>query len=91
MYDYDSNAILAEPFKNRTDTKILPAYTKLAIELTTKGFKTKVHWLDNEASRALKNYNKNQQINYQLTPPHIHCRNAAERAIQTWKITSLPD
>ena len=85
MYDYDSNAILAKPLKNRTGTEILLAYTKLTSELTTKGFKPKVHWLDNEASQALKKYNNDQQIDYQLTPPHIHCRNAAERAIRTWK------
>jgi hypothetical protein len=41
--------------------------------------------LDNKASAILQEFMSNQQINFQLVPPHIHCRNAAERAIHTWK------
>jgi hypothetical protein len=41
--------------------------------------------LDNEASTALKEYNKSEQVDYQLVPPQVHRRNAAERAIRTWK------
>jgi hypothetical protein len=44
-----------------------------------------MHWLDNKASNLLKTYNQEQQIEYQLVPPHIHRRNAAELAIRTWK------
>ena len=53
--------------------------------LTNRGLKPKLHWLDNEASTALKSFITNQQTQYQLTPPHIHRRNAAERAIRTFK------
>jgi hypothetical protein len=28
---------------------------------------------------------RTKQVEYQLAPPHCHCRNAAERAIRTWK------
>jgi hypothetical protein len=41
--------------------------------------------LDNEASTTLKEYNKSEQVDYQLAPPQVHRRNAAERAIRTWK------
>jgi hypothetical protein len=41
--------------------------------------------LDNEASLALGNYITKQVIDYQLAPPHIHWRDNAERAIQTYK------
>jgi hypothetical protein len=41
--------------------------------------------MDNEASSALKNYFTVQDMTYQLVPPHCHRRNAAERAIRTFK------
>ena len=41
--------------------------------------------LDNETSNNLLNAFEKENINYQLVPPHIHRRNAAERAIDTWK------
>ncbi len=85
LYDYDSNAILTEPLKNRAGGEILRAYTKLCNYLSVRGFKPKTHWLDNEASTALKTFNRAHHIEYQLVPPHMHRRNAAERAIRTFK------
>ncbi len=85
LYDYDTNAILTEPLKNRTGTEILKAYQKLHDYLTQRGFKPHTHWLDNEASNALKQFNQKNQVNFQLVPPHMHRRNAAERAIRTFK------
>ena len=41
--------------------------------------------LDNEASADLKKGLKKYGLAYQLVPPHIHRRNAAERAIRTFK------
>jgi hypothetical protein len=42
--------------------------------------------MDNEASAALKTMLVDEvQMTYQLVPPHIHQRNAAERAICTFK------
>ena len=49
--------------------------------LTRQGLKPQLHWLDNEASKALKNFIVQEQTQYQLTPPHIHRCNAAEQAI----------
>ena len=40
--------------------------------------------MDNEAANELKAILK-YKLSYQLTPPHIHCINAAERAIHTFK------
>ena len=53
--------------------------------LTQRGLSPQLHWLDNEASKALKNFITKEQMQYQLTPPHIHQRNAAERAIRAFK------
>ena len=85
MYVYDANAVLAEPLKNRTGGEITTAYKYLVEYLTIRGYKPQVHWLDNEASASLKNYDKTLKIDYQLVPPHMHRRNAAERGIRTWK------
>jgi hypothetical protein len=54
-------------------------------ELTAKGFKPKLQTLDNEASAALKHFFTSNDVEYQLVPPHYHRRNAAERAIRTFK------
>jgi hypothetical protein len=89
MYDYDSNAILTEPIKSRNGGEILRAYKKLFEYLQPQGCKPRTHWLDNEASNALKEYNTQRDVTYQLVPPNMHRRNAAERAIRTWK-TILP-
>jgi hypothetical protein len=85
LYDYDSNAILAHPIKNRSDTETLQAYETLIKILQQRGLTPKLQRLDNEASKALKTYLHDQQIEFQLVPPHVHRRNAAERAIRTFK------
>jgi hypothetical protein len=86
LYEYDSNAILTERLKSRNGGEILQAYTKLFEYLKQRGLKPQTHWLDNnEAPRALKSYDTQQQVTYQLVPPDMHRRNAAERAIRTWK------
>ena len=41
--------------------------------------------LDNEVSTELKTKMKKYGIEFQLVPPHIHRRNAAERAIHSCK------
>ena len=85
VYDYDSNSILAEPLKSRNELELLRAYTKIHHDLTTRGLKPVLQILDNEAPGKLKRYMQNNNVTYQLVPPHIHRRNAAERAISTWK------
>jgi hypothetical protein len=58
VYDYDSNAILAEPMRNRTDAEMLRAYSVILNRLIARGLKPKLQQLDNEASTALKNISK---------------------------------
>ena len=41
--------------------------------------------MDDEASADMKKAMTKYDINYQLAPPHMHLRNAAERYIQTFK------
>jgi hypothetical protein len=85
MYDYDSNAILAEPIKSRQQNELLRAYKKLTQHLQKRGLTPKLQRLDNECSEAMKTEMDAQNIDWQLTPVGIHRRNAAERAIRTFK------
>jgi hypothetical protein len=86
LYDYDSNSILSTPMKNRGDKEMVRAFDLLIQYLILRGLKPLLQRLDNEASFALRNYLTIQGITtYQLAPPHIHRRNNAECATQTFK------
>jgi hypothetical protein len=54
LYDYNSNSILAEPMKSRTDNKIIRSYQALHDRLIAASLKPQLQKLDNEASRHLK-------------------------------------
>jgi hypothetical protein len=84
-YIYDCNYIKFVPMISRSASEWVKAYGSIHQELTVKGFKPKLQTLDNEAWTALKNFFTTQNIDYQLVPPHCHRRNAAERAIRTFK------
>ena len=64
---------------------VIHAYKQLHQILTKRGFQPRLHLLDNEAPKELKTFLDTQHIQYQLVPPHVHRRNAAERAIRTFK------
>jgi hypothetical protein len=86
LYHYDSNCILCEPIKNRTKTSILNSFQRLHTQLVRAGVRPRLQRLDNECSDILlQEYMIQQNIDYQLVPPHVHRRNAAERAIRTFK------
>jgi hypothetical protein len=85
LYDFDSNSILAERLCSRAATKILRAFRHLSDRLVARGLRPQLQRLDNEASTILKQYLVDEAIQFQLVPPHIHRRNAAERAIRTFK------
>jgi hypothetical protein len=85
LYDYDSNAILAQPIKDRTAPEFLKAFQVLEQELVARGLQPKLMKLDNEASKLLKMYRHQQNITFQLVPPYRHRRNAAERSIRSFK------
>jgi hypothetical protein len=53
LYDYDSNAILAQPIKDRTAPELLGAFQVMKQELVACGLKPKLMKLDNEASTLL--------------------------------------
>jgi hypothetical protein len=84
-YVYDCSYVKVIPVKSRSASEWVNAYDTVHQELTVKGFKPKLQTLDNEASAALKTFFTVNDIAYQLVPPHCHRRNAAERAIRTFK------
>jgi hypothetical protein len=84
-YIYDCNYVKVIPMKSRSASEWVKAYDTVHQELTANDFKPKLQTLDNEASAALKNFFTVNDIAYQLVPPHCHRRNAAERAIRTFK------
>jgi hypothetical protein len=84
-YVYDCNYVKVFPMKSRSASEWVKAYDNIHQELTDKGFKPKLQTLDNEASAALKHFFTTNDVEYQLVPPHCHRRNAAERAIRTFK------
>ena len=85
IYDYDSNAILAEPLKTRLAGDITKAWMKIHNKLVTQGSSPSIYIIDNEAPLELKTALNKRKVNFQLVPPHVHRRNAAERAIRTFK------
>jgi hypothetical protein len=85
LYDYDSNAILAQPIKDRTAPELLKAFQVMEQELLARGLTPKLMKLDNEASKLLKTYLHQQDITFQLVPPYSHRRNSSERAIRSFK------
>jgi hypothetical protein len=85
LYDYDTNSIMKEPVKSRGDQEMVRAYTKLIQELVDHGFNPRLQRLDNECANALCSLLNQHDIQFQLAPPRVHLRNAAERSIQTFK------
>ncbi len=72
VYDYDSNAILAEPLKNKTAGEIKRGWIELNNILRSRGVQPSTYILDNEASQDLKNSIAKYKMKHQLVPPHIH-------------------
>ena len=54
MVEIESNAILVEPIKNRTDAELTRAYHAMMLRLKQAGILPQKHILDNEVSNAMK-------------------------------------
>ena len=84
LYDYDSNAIIAEPLKSRIEHELVRAYSALHTHLSNCGLTPHVQMLNNECPAGLKQVMRNASIDFQLIPPHLHRTNATERAIANY-------
>jgi hypothetical protein len=85
LYEYDGNAIMAEPIKNNKAGELLHSFQVMEQKVTARGHKPKLKTLDNEVSKLLKDYVHDQHISFQLVPSYFHRHNAAERAIHYFK------
>ena len=85
VYDYDSNAILAEPLSSRQGGEIKRGWKKLHQKLKNRGNEPNIYILDNEVSSDLKLAMTDECVDWQLATPYLHRTNAAERAIRTFK------
>jgi hypothetical protein len=70
---------------NRVDKEMVRSFDLLIQSLILSGLKPLLQRFNNEASLALRNHLTKQGITYQLALHHIHRRNNAKRAIQTFK------
>ena len=85
MYEYNRNAVLVEPIKNRQAATIRDAFLRVLKVLKERCSNPKVYIMDNEYFSDLKESIKRYEIDLQLAPPHMHRRNAAEQSIRTCK------
>ena len=80
-----SNAILVHPFATKKDAHRIAAYQAIYARLKHAHQAPTLHTMDNEASSAFRQAITANECSLQLVPPHVHRRNAAERAIRTFK------
>ena len=69
MYDQDRNSVLDEQLKSKSHDEQLRAIQLLVKKLEERGLQPRVHWLDNEASKSLREYLTDKGITYQYVPP----------------------
>ena len=84
--ELDGNYIDAEPLKSRKTRDLIEAYQKIYARWKATGVVCpNWHILDNEAPEEFKQAIRQNGCRVELTPADMHRRNAAERAIQTYK------
>jgi hypothetical protein len=69
VYDYDSNHIFVQPFRNWTAKCILAAYKIVHAGLVAAGLRPQLQRLDNECSAMLKEFLLQENVDFQLVPP----------------------
>ena len=85
VYHYDFTTIHVEPLKTISGLDLKTAHQKLHRLLTNRGLKPHLQILDNECPSVFKKFMRDLNEKVKLIPPHIHRRNSAEWAIQTFK------
>eukprot|EP00957_Ditylum_brightwellii_P202318 15329632-Ditylum_brightwellii.AAC.2 len=69
LYNFDANAILAEPIPNQQAKTLVNAWTKLHTVITQHGHPTKHFILDNEISKKFKGTLTKYTKTFELAPP----------------------
>ena len=84
-YNYDSNTFKSIPLKSKFAEAQTAAYNKTYEFYVLKGFKPRVHKMDNEASDEFLTNLDDKAVRYQLVPPNMQQQNPAESSIRPWK------
>ena len=85
LYNHDSNAIITEPLKLRSEHELICAYSALHTHLSNRGLTPHTQIINNKCPAGLKQVMRNAGVAFQLVPLHLHRTNAAERAIASYK------
>lgn len=67
-----SNAILVQPFANKSDAHRIPAYNTIYAHLAAVNKAPTLHIMDNKASTALQQAIAANGCQLKLVPPHVH-------------------
>ena len=89
LYNYDSNTIHVWPLCSRKGSATVETFKSVYGLLVSRGLKPTLMKLDNEASHELQRMLNKNNVDFQLVPLAVHCRNAAERCIRTLKKTFI--
>ena len=84
-YNHDSNSILTQTLKTRSEQELLRGMTALHSYLKQRGLKPQLQVLDNKCPALVKSFFKQENVKFQLVPPNLHRNNATEKAIGTFK------
>ena len=76
-YIYDENVILMRPMKNRTDACMVSVFKDIYEYLKEGECKPKLHVMENECSKAVQVFIKEQELPIQLVKPRKYRVNAA--------------
>ena len=69
-------------------TRITKTYDETQIHIAKRGYKPKLHQIDNETSINTKKLSEQTfGVTVEIVLPHCHRRNLAERTIRTTKTT----
>ena len=85
FYIYDPDNIKGVALKSRRKEDILRAYQEVYTFCQNRGFKPKLHKIDNETSKYFEDFIASLNTHQQYTPPDLHRTNPAERALQPYK------
>jgi hypothetical protein len=84
-YSYDCHYVKSVPMKSGSASEWLKAYCGIHQELSSKGLTPKLHTLENEAYVGFESYFAENDVGFQLVPPHCPIRSGAEPVIRTFK------
>ena len=88
-YIYKLNTILLRTMKNREDEEMVSAFKSCYKELNDKGHHPTLHVLDNECSRAVKEFISSERTDLQFVESYNHRFNAAENGCKAAKYHTI--